>query len=57
MMELNKDNVDDWLNKLDGICEKHKWPPLSPTLLREEWLSDCEGDTPEDAFDEEISRS
>jgi ABC-type Zn uptake system ZnuABC Zn-binding protein ZnuA len=54
-MELNKQNIKQWLKKLENIkqwlkkldkeAEEYFGENFSKTLSEEEWIEDCEGET------------
>lgn len=54
-MKLNKNNIKEWLKKLDVESNKIFGHDLSFTLCENQWLTEYEGMTPEEVVDEEVN--
>lgn len=54
-MKLNKNNLKDWLKKLDIESNRVFGYDLSHTLTDKQWIEECEDMTPEDFIYEEIN--
>ena len=54
-MELNKDNIDEWLKELDIKAVEFFGPKFSECLTKEEWLENSAGNTVDDEIWENIN--
>jgi hypothetical protein len=53
-MELNKDNIDQWLKDLDVKAVEYFGYNFSECLTKEQWLEHSEGNTVDDEIWENI---
>jgi len=42
-MKLTKENINEWLAKLDDLSEKYYVKNISKTQTHDDWLNSCEG--------------